>query len=150
MGFVRARVWASQLRFITYAMTLTLLCTGAAGAAIPPAEQAYIDTLIREVAEAHGMVFIRNGLEYSSADAAEHLHNKLNYFRNEIHTADDFIRLCATKSEMTGLAYHVREPNGTVLESAVFLNARLAQLRQASSAGAPAPAPASPATPAMR
>jgi hypothetical protein len=100
-----------------------------AAASPSPFEQKLIDQLIREVGEMRDVVFIRNGSEYSAHDAEAHLRDKMDYFKDDIHTAEDFIRLCATRSEMTGASYKIRDASGHVHESAVFLKARLDQLR---------------------
>jgi hypothetical protein len=113
----------------------------------PPAEQKLIEQLIRDVSEMHDLVFIRNGAEYDSKEAVAHLREKYAYFRSDIQTADDFIRLCATKSEMTGRAYRVRDAKGVEKESAVFLYEHLAHLRMAANAAA-ASAPPGAAAPA--
>jgi hypothetical protein len=99
--------------------------------AAPPAEQKLIEELIHEVGQMHDVVFIRNGTEYSAQDAQSHLRDKLDYFKDDIHTAEDFIRLCATRSEMSGQAYQVRDASGHVQDSSAFLKARLDRLRQA-------------------
>lgn len=127
------------------------LAASPAGAAAPPAEQRLIEALIAEVEQMQDIVFIRNGSEHNNVDAAKHLRDKYNYFRNDIQTADDFIRLCATRSELSGLPYKVRDASGRVTEAGPFLSAHLAALRaqaaQAAAPAAPAPAGAGP-TPA--
>jgi hypothetical protein len=110
----------------------TLLCAAAmhrAVAAPPASEQKLIDQLLHDVGQMRDMVFIRNGTEYSALEAESHLRDKMDYFKDDIHTADDFIRLCATRSEMSGIPYRVRDGHGQIHEAAVFLKARLDQLR---------------------
>lgn len=52
--------------------------------------------------------FIRNGAEYDSADALKHIERKQDATRRWIKTTEDFIRLSATKSSMSGKPYKVR------------------------------------------
>lgn len=113
-------------------------------ATAPPAEEKLIEELIRQVADMRDVVFIRNGMEYSAKEAADHLHEKFLYFRSDIHTADDFIRLCATRSEMTGLPYHVRDAKGVMHESAALLHLRLDALRSSAATPGAVPGPAAP------
>jgi len=47
---------------------------------------------------------------YSSEAAAEHARTKYRYFRSQIETPEDFIRLCATKSLISGKPYLVVTP----------------------------------------
>jgi len=94
-----------------------------------PAEAALIESLIQEVAAEHGIVFIRNGSEGTPDAAAKHLRDKYAYFRKDIVTADDFIRLCGTRSELTKQPYQVRLPDGTSKPAAEWLHGRLAALR---------------------
>jgi len=101
----------------------------AAATNIDPNEQRLIDELISQVENMHDITFIRNGMSYDSAKAASHMRDKLAYFKDDIHTADDFIRLCATRSEITGLHYKVKDASGVSQDAAEFLYLRLAKLR---------------------
>ncbi len=75
-------------------------------------------------------VFIRNGKEYTSAEAVEHIKTKRNYFKSRIHSTEDFIRLCATKSLMSGEAYQVRTRDGKVEEVGNWLTDEVRRYRQ--------------------
>lgn len=89
-----------------------------------------IDTLIQHVGKMSSMVFLRNGSEYRAADAAKHMQAKYDYFKKELVTAEDFIQRCASRSEMTGMAYKVKLDDGAVRDASEFLNAELRALRQ--------------------
>lgn len=64
---------------------------------------------------AHLMTFVkdsacrmeRNGSWYAGKDAAAHMQRKYDYFRAEIKSTEDFIRLSATYSTWSGKPYHV-------------------------------------------
>jgi hypothetical protein len=90
------------------------------------AEQAKIAYLIDSIAALHDGHFIRNGVEYDSAQAADHLRLKLRAAGSRVHTAAQFIVRCATGSSMSGQPYTIRFADGKVVEAAAFLRARLA------------------------
>ncbi|RQO35478.1 hypothetical protein DBV14_32815 [Variovorax sp. KBW07] len=120
--------------FHTLRAALLALCLGAAALlaqATPSAtEDKLIATLIQRVSTMSAMVFLRNGNEYTSADAAKHMQAKYDYFKKELVTAEDFIERCASRSEMTGQAYRVKLSDGTVKDANAFLNSELRVLRQ--------------------
>src|SRR5688572_17691330 len=92
-----------------------------------PAEE--IEQLLQRVANARGVVFIRNGSEHTAADAAAHLRRKLRAAKGRIKTPEQFIDKLATRSSMTGKAYRVRLPDGREVESVAWFNTLLRELR---------------------
>ena len=90
-------------------------------------EQHKIEYLINSIADLHGARFIRNGSEYDSKRAADHLRVKLQYARGRVNTAEDFITYCATGSSVTGGAYQIQFADGRIVATAVFLRERLAE-----------------------
>jgi hypothetical protein len=58
------------------------------------------------------VTFVRNGAEHTPAEAASHINAKYQHFKSEIKTPEDFIRLSASKSLLTGKPYLVRVPGG--------------------------------------
>ena len=118
-------------------------------AAAATAQETEIQALIARVAQARGVVFIRNGSEYAAAKAAAHLRRKLAAADGRIRTAEAFIDLIGTRSSVTGVAYRVRLPDGREEESAVWLRQLLQEVRAQrlstpppAAGGAPSPAPA--------
>jgi len=87
-----------------------------------------IQALIHSVETLQGAVFIRNGSEYDSAKAADHLRRKLDYAGKRITTADQFIDKLATGSSMTGKPYKIRFADGRTVESAVYFHEQLRKL----------------------
>ncbi|HEY2986913.1 MAG TPA: DUF5329 family protein [Candidatus Binatia bacterium] len=73
--------------------------------------------------------FIRNGWSYTPKEASDHIKAKYNYFKKEIKTAEDFIRLAATKSEVSGRPYLVRTKTGQEMKSADWLSQALDDYR---------------------
>ena len=73
--------------------------------------------------------FIRNGKEYDLDDALKHIRKKYNHFKDEIKTPEDFIRLSATKSMMSGKPYKIENQDGTVVLCADWLTEELKRYR---------------------
>lgn len=115
-------------------LCLLALCVAAvvpASATPSPSEDKLIQGLIHRVETHRDMVFVRNGEEHSAAEAAKHMREKYDYFRQEIVTAEDFIQRCATRSEMTRVAYKIRlKTSGAVRNASDFLQDELKVLRQ--------------------
>lgn len=92
-----------------------------------------IDALL-ETVRVSGVVFIRNGKEYTSQEAYDHMREKLKNAQNswmapprEKWTAVMFIDKVASKSSLSGKPYLVRFSDGRTIESREWL---LAQLRE--------------------
>ena len=79
--------------------------------------------------EASPCAFIRNDKEYAGKDAAAHIKDKYDHYRDDIHSAEDFITLAASKSAMSGRPYLVR-CNAATIPAADWLNKELATFRQ--------------------
>ncbi len=75
-------------------------------------------------------VYIRNGDKHDGPDAMNHIKLKYDYFEDDIHTTEDFIRLSATKSTMSGSRYHIKCPGKPEVESGLWLLEELAQYRK--------------------
>ena len=73
--------------------------------------------------------FIRNGVSHTPAEAVAHIKAKYEHFKNEIKTPEDFIRLSASKSLLTGKPYLVRTPNGKEMHLDVWLTDALKEYR---------------------
>lgn len=72
----------------------------------------------------------RNGTTYTGSEAVVHVQRKYDYFKDKIASAEDFVRLCATKSELTGKAYQVQCSHQPKQTSAAWLLKELTQFRQ--------------------
>ena len=84
-----------------------------------------IEFLISSVENLTGAKFIRNGSEYTGNEAAEHLRMKLKGAGSKVKTADDFIRLCASKSSMSGKPYMIRSSDGKTIKSEEYFREKL-------------------------
>lgn len=92
-----------------------------------PLEEKKIDYLIASVESLQNAQFIRNGVSYEAKAAADHLRLKRRMAGSRVATADDFIRLCASVSSMSGTPYQIRFSDGRVVSSEAFLRGRLAE-----------------------
>ena len=99
-----------------------------AAAAPPPHELSRIERLIRFVETQKDMTFVRNGTEYSCAEAAKFLRGKMEAMGAEVTTAREFIERIATKSSMSGKPYHVKFADGRMMPSAQFLGDELKRM----------------------
>jgi hypothetical protein len=89
-------------------------------------EKKKIEFLLSSVENLKGAVFIRNGSEHSDGKAAAaHLRMKLKTAGGRVKTADDFIRLCASQSFLTGKPYMIRLPNGKTIKSEEYFREKL-------------------------
>ena len=69
--------------------------------------------------------FIRNGQTHTPQEAANHIKAKDEHFKSEIKTPEDFIRLAASKSLLTGQPYLVRTRDGKQMQLDAWLTAAL-------------------------
>jgi hypothetical protein len=89
-------------------------------------EKKKIEFLLSSVENLKGAKFIRNGSEYDDGKAAAaHLRMKLQNAGGNVQTADDFIRLCASRSYITGKPYMIRLSNGKTIKSEEYFREKL-------------------------
>jgi hypothetical protein len=89
-------------------------------------EKKKIEFLISSIENSKGVIFIRNGIDYNDGKAAaDHLRMKLQQAGSRVQTADDFIRLCASQSYITGQPYMIRSSNGKTIKSEEYFRKKL-------------------------
>jgi len=93
-------------------------------------EDKKIEFLIARLEAMQDTVFIRNGKEHSSNRAAEHLRLKWRKAGKRIHTAEDFIELCGSRSSISGRAYKICFSDGRIEDSAVILKGLLEEIEK--------------------
>ena len=93
-------------------------------------ERAAIDYLLQHVEQSHE-VFIRNGKDHDGKQAARHMRRKFEHYldKDEVHSAEDFIRLAGTGSLISGRSYRMRLSDGREIETATWLSDVLAAYR---------------------
>jgi hypothetical protein len=89
-----------------------------------------IQYLISSVETLKGARFIRNGKAYEARMAGDHLRLKLKAAGDQVKTAEDFIRLCASQSSISGEPYRIRFSDGATLESEVFFRNKLKEFSE--------------------
>jgi hypothetical protein len=119
-----------RTKSVAVAVSLVLIVASAAYAETGIASQKAIEFLLSSV-EHSDLVFIRNGKSYSPKEAAAHLKAKYDYFKGDIVTPEDFIRLAGSKSELSGKQYQVQMRDGRRVTSAEWLLRVLAEYRAA-------------------
>ena len=88
-------------------------------------EKKKIDYLLSSIENIEGVIFIRNGTEHNGKEAVEHLRMKLKKAGGKVKTADDFIRLCASKSIISGKSYLIKSTDGKILNSEQYFREKL-------------------------
>jgi Family of unknown function (DUF5329) len=73
--------------------------------------------------------FLRNGQTHTPQEAVDHIKAKYEHFKNEIKTPEDFIRLSASKSLLTGQPYLVRTKDGKEMQLSAWLTEALKKHR---------------------
>jgi hypothetical protein len=96
--------------------------------AAPMSEAAKIDHLIDYIGKLAGATFVRNGKDYGPTEAARHLQYKREKAGDRVRTADDFIRLCASQSSLSGEAYLIRFADGRTRTAEDVLREELARI----------------------
>ena len=112
------------------AALLVLLLEPVSSLGAEPAD-AEIQHLLQFVGES-GCIFVRNGDEYRSPEARDHMEMKYGYGKRRIKTAEAFIEHIATRSSMTRKPYMVR-CDGQELPSAQWLTEALQRYREQAS-----------------
>lgn len=88
-----------------------------------------IDHLLAFVGSS-GCTYVRNGKQYDSAEARDHIERKYDYIKDRISTTEEFIRYAATESSISGKPYTVI-CGGEEEPSADWLQRELARYRAA-------------------
>ena len=121
-----ARVASARPTLVALALAATFVCTPAL--ATPDARSAAeIDQILTSIANS-GCTFVREGKEYSGADARKHLEFKLGFVRSRIENTEQFITYLASKSSTTGNPYHIR-CGATDTVAQTWLDAQLKTIR---------------------
>jgi hypothetical protein len=126
---------------LTCLSAAAFLASGPAVQADPDAKaKAEIDHLLKFITDSKA-TFIRNGDPHKAAEAVEHIKAKRDHYIKKISSAEDFVKLAATKSALSGKNYQVKLADGTTRENAAWL---LEELKRHRKAKAAAEAKASP------
>jgi hypothetical protein len=85
-----------------------------------------------EFVDSSDCTFIRNGREYNSHDAVEHIRRKYEYVRSryDVDSAEKFIALSATRSSISTKPYHIQCPGEERISSEQWLLRELSYYRR--------------------
>jgi len=119
----------AMMKHLRYLLVVFLLTSGAHAYAgnLTPLEARRIEYLIAAIETLTNAQFVRNGTAYDAKDAADHLRLKLRAAGSRVATAEDFIRLCASVSSVSGLPYQIKFADGLTITSEAFLRQKLAE-----------------------
>jgi len=109
-------------------LIIVLLCVFAEATEAGESLEQTINYLLDYVVKSDA-TFIRNGQTHTPQEAVSHIKAKYEHFKNEIKTPEDFIRLAASKSLLTGKPYLVRTPDGRETHLDVWLTDALKEYR---------------------
>lgn len=91
--------------------------------------QEEINHLLKFVSETKCQ-YERNGTMHSGKEAKEHIQKKYDYYEDDIKSAEDFIKLSATQSYISGNHYKIHCPKQPILKSSVWLLQELQAFRK--------------------
>jgi Family of unknown function (DUF5329) len=97
----------------------------------PAAERQKIEALIKSIADAKDLQFVRNGKAYDATIAVKFLRGKLAANDAEVKTARGFIDKVASFSGTSGKPYLIRRSDGSEIKSKDYLLAELRKLEKA-------------------
>lgn len=112
------------------ALVLAALVACAPPPTLAASPEAEIDHLLDFIG-ASPCTFIRNDVAYDGAQAVDHIKDKYDHYRDDIHSAEDFIALAASKSAMSGKPYLV-QCGAAQATAAEWLSQELSAFRQRS------------------
>jgi hypothetical protein len=122
-------VFVATLCCSIFLQTSVLQSVGAQTA--PAAERQKIEALIKSIADAKDLQFVRNGKVYDATIAAKFLRGKLAVNNAEVKTARGFIDKVASFSGTSGKPYLIRRSDGNEIKSKDYLLAELRKLEKA-------------------
>lgn len=105
-----------------------LATTALAATAAPSTERTKIEMLLEHVRKQVDATFVRGGVRHTPQQAEAHLRYLLERAGRRVHTAEDFIRLCAAQSAVSSDAYEVQFDDGRKLTAEYFLRRRLKEI----------------------
>jgi len=117
--------WTSWMHPMIVAVLVLLTLSSVPASALSDRENRRIEYLIASVENLSGAKFVRNGSQYDGKEAAAHLRMKLKKAGGRVHSAEDFIDGCASKSYLSGTPYQIVFPDGRSVPSGTFFREKL-------------------------
>ncbi len=125
---LRRSVWALSVFAL---LSLGITSSRAADATPSDALAEAVTHLLTQTRES-GATFVRNGAAHDAKEAVSHMQKKYEHFlkKGKIKTPEDFIRLAATQSLISGKAYTLKMPDGSEHKTADWMTAQLRLYRK--------------------
>lgn len=117
-----------HVRLVSYIIVLVIASVSLVRAAPDKKTEDTIGYLLDYVATSKA-TFIRNGTAHTASEAVAHIRAKYEHFKSQINTPQDFIRLSASKSLLTGQPYLVRTSEGKEIRLEEWLTDELKRHR---------------------
>ena len=116
---------------VSMALLLTLLSGEwtESRADVPEAQKAEVQHLL-DYLKNSGCQMDRNGSIHDAQEAVSHILKKYDYYKDAIKTTEDFIERSASRSSLSGRAYHVLCPREEVRPTADWLKEELDRYRK--------------------
>ena len=114
-------------RWLVGVFVLLTICSAVPAPAAESIEQTVAFLLHR--IETTDVTLIRDGQAHTPQEAVAHVRAKYRTFKAQIKTPEDFIRLAATKSLLTGQPYLVRTRDGKEMPLNTWLSNALLEHR---------------------
>lgn len=102
---------------------------GESRADVPEAQKPEVQHLLAYLKNS-GCSMERNGSKHDAREAVEHIQKKYDYYRDDIKTTEDFIERSASRSSLSGRAYHVLCPGEEARPTADWLKEELERYRK--------------------
>jgi hypothetical protein len=109
-------------------MALALGFSGASRADVPKDQLPEVEHLLAYL-ETSECEMVRNGRSHNGEEAVKHVRRKYEYYRDDISSTEDFIRLSASRSTMSGKPYQVHCPGQPAMNSQDWLLTELSVFR---------------------
>ena len=108
-------------------LAILMLCgvVGVRAADMSSLETQKIEFLLASIEALQNARFIRNGTAYDAKAASDHLRLKLSNAGSKVKSAEDFIRVCASVSSLSGKPYLVRFSDGRQITAEDYFNGKL-------------------------
>jgi Family of unknown function (DUF5329) len=129
-ALARATTIQWHMRIVAQLLALIAVTTLTAAPTHTESLDQSVAYLLDYIANSHA-VFIRNGVRHTPAEAVAHIKDKAAYFKDKIKTPEDFIRLAASSSLLTGSPYLVIPPGRKEMRLDLWLSEALRAHRAA-------------------
>ena len=96
---------------------------------VPEAQKPEVQHLL-DYLKNSGCQMERNGSKHDAQEAVEHIQKKYDYYKDDIKTTEDFIERSASRSSLSGRAYHVLCPGEDARPTADWLKDELERYRK--------------------